>query len=201
MAAFAAAIAHGIDGIETDVRLTADGHLVLHHDRAIPDGRLVSSVTRAEFNRVLQFDVPTLQEALRQFPNVMWNVEIKTRDAVRPTLAALRRYPSSGHLLVTSFIHSIIAEIVEEMDINCGVLIAHRPLDGLDLAGWFPAKMKVKRVVWDYEACDRDLVAGLSQRGIKNLVYGPATRDELLEVSKWPIEGVITDRPDLLAGR
>ncbi|WP_199038128.1 glycerophosphodiester phosphodiesterase [Glycomyces salinus] len=35
LAAFRQAIAEGADGFEFDVRLTADGHLVLHHDRTV----------------------------------------------------------------------------------------------------------------------------------------------------------------------
>ena len=39
VAAFAAAVALGADWVELDVRLTADGALVVHHDPDLPDGR------------------------------------------------------------------------------------------------------------------------------------------------------------------
>ncbi len=35
LAAFAAAIASGADGIEFDVHLTVDGHVIMHHDYCI----------------------------------------------------------------------------------------------------------------------------------------------------------------------
>ena len=39
--AFAGAVAQGADGIELDVRRTADGRLAVSHDDTLPDGRVV----------------------------------------------------------------------------------------------------------------------------------------------------------------
>ncbi|WP_026928785.1 glycerophosphodiester phosphodiesterase [Glycomyces tenuis] len=57
LAAYRQAIVEGADGFECDIRLTADGHLVLHHDRTVKrtsDGKgAVSDLTLAqlrEFN-------------------------------------------------------------------------------------------------------------------------------------------------------
>src|SRR6478736_4409350 len=45
--AFALAIAMGADGVELDVRRTADGALVLHHDPAVLGGDLIAATTEA----------------------------------------------------------------------------------------------------------------------------------------------------------
>ncbi|GAB3659096.1 glycerophosphodiester phosphodiesterase [Glycomyces tarimensis] len=62
LAAFRQAIVEGADGFEFDIRLTADGHLVLHHDRTVKrtsDGKgAVSDLTLAqlrEFNFAASF--------------------------------------------------------------------------------------------------------------------------------------------------
>ena len=39
--AFHAAVAQGADGVELDVRRTADGALAVHHDAHLPDGRAI----------------------------------------------------------------------------------------------------------------------------------------------------------------
>lgn len=46
--AFAAAAALGIDGVELDVRRSADHQLVVHHDPAVPDGRVIADTVGAD---------------------------------------------------------------------------------------------------------------------------------------------------------
>ena len=87
LAAFAAAVAAGVDGIETDVRLSKDGVAVLVHDPKI-GRRKVSAMTHAEISRAAGHHVPSLAEALARF-DVLWNVEIKSRDAVDATIRTL----------------------------------------------------------------------------------------------------------------
>lgn len=63
LAAFAEAITLGADAIECDVRLTRDGHLVLHHDRLVnrtSDGNgAISDLTLAELR---EFDFSVQRE-------------------------------------------------------------------------------------------------------------------------------------------
>ncbi len=47
-AAFAGAIAQGADGVELDVRRTADGRLALSHDDTLPDGTVVVETAFAD---------------------------------------------------------------------------------------------------------------------------------------------------------
>lgn len=47
-AAFAGAVAQGADGVELDVRRTADGRMALSHDDTLPDGRVVVDTAFAD---------------------------------------------------------------------------------------------------------------------------------------------------------
>jgi glycerophosphoryl diester phosphodiesterase len=74
LAAFQGALDQGADGIELDVRRTADGALALSHDDTLPDGRVVVEVDRAH----LPPDMPVLAEALDVCrPLAVVNIEIK----------------------------------------------------------------------------------------------------------------------------
>lgn len=74
LAAFERAVQLGSDGVELDVRRTADGALALSHEPALPDGRLVQDVTGAR----LPPDVALLGEALDLCrPLAVVNIEIK----------------------------------------------------------------------------------------------------------------------------
>lgn len=73
LAAFEAAVAHGADGVELDVRRTADGAMAVHHDAHLPDGRLICEVAATD----LPDHVPSLVEALAACADLLVNVEIK----------------------------------------------------------------------------------------------------------------------------
>jgi len=109
MAAFErVACLKGAHDIETDVRLSADGQVVLFHDATSPDGAPVRSITRAGLEASVGHHVPTLSDALGHWPNLIWNLEIKAPEAVAPTLSTLKVFPFPGHIFITSFVHTAI---------------------------------------------------------------------------------------------
>ncbi len=71
--AFVGAKEQGADGIELDVRLSADDVLVLQHDAHLPDGRMVREVMSAD----LPDSVPSLAEALEATDPLFTNIELK----------------------------------------------------------------------------------------------------------------------------
>ena len=73
VAAFRRAVEMGADGIELDVRRTADDQLVVHHDAALPDGRVIRQVV----SRDLPEQIPSFEAALDACAGVFVNVEIK----------------------------------------------------------------------------------------------------------------------------
>jgi len=74
--AFAAARDLGADGVELDVRRTADDVLVVHHD---PEVRGFGSIAGQSFEvlRAARPEVPTLLEVLAECRGLLVNVEIK----------------------------------------------------------------------------------------------------------------------------
>lgn len=71
--AFTAARLRGADWVELDVRRTADGAAVVHHDADLPDGRFIVEVAAAD----LPLWVPLLEAALDACGGMGVNVEIK----------------------------------------------------------------------------------------------------------------------------
>jgi glycerophosphoryl diester phosphodiesterase len=103
--AFAAAAALGADGVELDVRPTADGALAVHHDPTLPDGRVVASLVAAE----LPGWVPLLGAALDACGSLGVNVELKADvpgalgAMAEEAVAELRRRGEPQRWLLTSF--------------------------------------------------------------------------------------------------
>ena len=193
--AFEAAAARNVDGIETDVRVSRDGLPVLVHDRVVT-GIPVSALTRAEVERRLGHEVPTLEEALHAFPDLYWNVEIKTRAAVAPTLKILERQRGERRL-VTSFRHDAAAVIASRIDVDCGWLIAERPFS---LEALFDAGSPLERLrtlVCDFEIMDADLVDAARAHGWRIWAYGLKTQDEHVACAGLGLDGIITDHLEL----
>lgn len=111
VAAFRAAVAMGADGVELDVRLDADGDLVVHHDADLPDGRAVTSLTRAD----RPDDLTDLAAALVACGGLEVNVEVKSDAAgegvalAAPVLEAVVAW--GGRVLVSSFDPATIDEL------------------------------------------------------------------------------------------
>jgi len=96
MAAFGRAVELGYGYLETDVRATRDGIPVLLHDRTLqrladrPDAVADLSWDELQALRIGGREpVPALAELLAAFPDVRLNIDVKSDDAMVPTVAAV----------------------------------------------------------------------------------------------------------------
>ena len=201
--AFAAALERGADGIETDVRLSCDGHAVLIHDRVMPARshglrRSVAELTHHEVEQALGHHVPLLAEALDCFPEAYWNIEIKTPDALAETVRVVKPLTDRIRMLITSFRHDVIARCAESLPLDCGLLLANRPLDLAATMRAFAGTARVRRLVWDFNVLDEVVLWEASAAGWSSLVYGAVTAAEHAQCARLDLAGLITDYPDLV---
>ena len=200
LAAFAAAVKLGVDGIETDVRLSRDGLPVIIHDRVTPRKRAVADLSRREIEEDVGHPVAVLAEILDVFPDVLWNIEIKNPEAWPAAARVLAQFASRRRLFVTSFRHDVVKQCADELAIDCGLLIAHRPLDvGAIMAGC-ASQPRVRGIVWDYNIVDDGVLGVVSAGGWCNYVYGAVTADEHQRCVALGLAGLITDYPPLVSG-
>jgi glycerophosphoryl diester phosphodiesterase len=200
LAAFEAAIMVGASGIETDVRISRDGVPVLVHDRVIASGETVADLTRTELEQAVGHGIPTLDEALECFPGVLWNVEIKTFQAVSTVLQVLEKHQAGHRIVVTSFRHDLVALCASSLKVNCGLLLAHRPLTLNSLLADFNCNgnPRINHIVWNYEVLDDILLKQAASDGYRNFVYGAVTKAEHDNCRELGVDGIITDYPLLV---
>jgi glycerophosphoryl diester phosphodiesterase len=197
MAAFDAAVAVGVNGIETDVRISLDGLPVLIHDRVIASGLAVADLTRDEIQQAVGHAVPTLDEALAHFSGILWNIEIKTAKALSSVIRVLEKHQANHRIVVTSFRHDLVAICASSLKVNCGLLVAHRPRTLNSLLADFNCNgnPRINHIVWDYDVLDDTLLKQAAMDGFRNFVYGPMTKIEHDYCRELGVDGVITDYP------
>jgi glycerophosphoryl diester phosphodiesterase len=103
-------LALGVTHLETDVHASRDGIAVISHD---PDlARLAHRETRINLltmAELKQIDLGagqtfvSLAEALEAFPDASFNIDVKSADAIGPTIDAVRATGAIHRVLVTSF--------------------------------------------------------------------------------------------------
>ncbi len=195
LGAFEAAVKLGVDGIETDVRLSRDGHLVLLHERVLSDSCVVSEASHRELEKSVGYSIPTLQEALNTWGNFYWNIEIKTPESLEPTLSVLKTYTQTRKFFITSFRHDLMVEGSRLFDADFGLIISHRPMDlSLENLEEYP---RVKTLVVKYEILDESLIRQARKAGFRCFVYGIKTSWEHKHCREMEMDGIITDFPEL----
>lgn len=198
LAAFAAALSAGFDGLETDVRISADGEAILFHDRLSPSGQPVYCLTRTELSHQVGYIVPTLNEALDAFPSAFWNIELKTTTCLPKVSSIIKAIHHQTEVLLSSFCHPLMLEAADTLDVYCALINAQQPLSLNTLIESTIHQPKLRTLVWDYDIIDPELLDAARQLGFSHFVYGAINQDEHQWCSKFGIDGLITDFPDMV---
>ncbi|WP_183086184.1 glycerophosphodiester phosphodiesterase family protein [Mycetocola tolaasinivorans] len=214
--AFAAALRAGATHIESDLRATADGVAILHHDatfRRARDGRRgrVSALTLAQLRDPAEGPVHrilTLEEALTEFPEVPFNLDLKSADVVEPAVRMIRNMDARTRILLTSFGESRRRAAVDALSPIASSLSLPRVLrllaaHALGLTGAFDrAIASAQAVQMPYRVGPLHLVTPrlltkLHARGIEAHVWPVNSVAEMRTVMALGVDGVVTDRTDL----
>lgn len=215
MAAFRHAAALGYDYLETDVHLTADGVLLAFHDevldRVTDQQGAVRDLTLAEVRRARIGDrehVPTLIDLLDAFPASRFNIDIKADDAVEPLARLVRERDLWDRVFIGSFSRRRIRRFraltegrvptaadpwqVVAWRLSPSVRVARR-LAGADFEAFQVPHRRGRFVV---------VSAGMVRRahaaGIQVHVWTIDDPDEMTELLDRGVDGLFTDRTDLL---
>ncbi len=202
VAAFRRAVALGADGVELDVRRSADGVLVVHHDAHLGDGRAIVDTAA----RDLPAHVARLTAALDAAAGALVNLEIKNAPgepdfdpdegvaaAVAESLAA--RPEPADRWLVSSF----RMETIDRLRALAPELATAYLTDRLDdtvldaVAGG--GHVAVHPWVGDLGAT---AIAAAHARGLRVNVWTCNDPVRALELARCGVDGIVTDVPDVI---
>lgn len=212
--AFQAAVDAGVSYLESDIHATADGVAVLFHDndlaRDFGTPERIEQLTLAELREKTdkRAHIPTFAEALGAFPAARWNLDIKTNEAIAPTIEVIRTAEAEDRVLIASFGGTRSSRVAAAFPGVCrspgvgtmavvllcaklgAIRTGTRVLKGFD-ALQIPERMNGITVV------SPRLVARYHAMGVEVHVWtvnNPADMRRLLAVG---VDGLVTDRSDL----
>jgi glycerophosphoryl diester phosphodiesterase len=205
----------GATHVETDVHATRDGVAVISHDpdltRLVGRDLRIEQLSMAELRRIDLGDgqsFVSLHEALDAFPDVRFNIDVKSERAVNPTASTIVQARAVGRVLITSFSprrrrstmelvpgvatsassdQVLVAVVAAKLGLARALRRVTRDFDALQLPeryGFF--RLVTARTVRALHACGTEVHVWT--------VNDPADMRRLLDLG---VDGLITDRCDL----
>ncbi len=209
--AFERAIEMGADAIETDVRLSLDGHLVLVHDATVTrttDGHgPVADHTLAELKALdagswLAHEfagerVMTLAELIAEIvPRIPVALEIKDAAATGPTIEAIRKAGIEDRVEVTSFLWPAVLETRRlAPDLTCGFLTPEFDADIIQRC----VNRGLVQICPHVDTLTPELVVAAHEAGLVVRAYGISKREQVDTLFTTGADGATVNWPDWIS--
>lgn len=210
--AFAAAVAMGYRYIETDVQTTADGMVMIFHDDDLSpltnSEGVIADLTYSDVQAArIKGTEPlmTLEEALVNFPETRFNIDIKTDHALEPTLELVSRMDVLDRVCLASFSGQRLARIRARFGGAACTGGGPGDVAGLKFASWglpfLSSSCNCAQVpVSEYgiPIPTRRFISHCNQRGVAVHVWTIDAPEEMRRFIRLGVNGLMTDRPSVL---
>ena len=185
--AFDFALAHGCNGFEFDVRLSADGQAVVCHDASFHN-RQISKCSAKELK------LPLLRDILQRYQNrAFLDIELKVPGLEIPAIETLTEFPPGRGYVITSFLPEVLQKISRRSaGMKLGLIC--------ETASQFPEwqQLPVEYVVLQRRLVLPAAIEQLKGKGRKVLAWTVNSAVDMKRFSRWDIDGMISDRPQKL---
>lgn len=204
--AFQKALDLHADGIELDVHLTADGHIIVIHDETIDkmtNGKgFVNNLSLTELKSFLidgKYKIPTLNEVFDLIDKKCFiNIELKSAGTLNKVVSLIEEYVTKkawnyDHFIVSSFDWNALLEVHNlNQDIPLGVLTE----TDLNLALAFAETIKVKAIHPHYHLLNPENVSEMQEKGFLVFPWTVNIEEDIQKIKSLKVNGIITDFPD-----
>jgi glycerophosphoryl diester phosphodiesterase len=204
--AFQKALELNSDGIELDVHLSADGHIIVMHDDTIDkmtNGKGdINSYTLAElksFRIAGKFQIPTLNEVFDLVDKKCFiNVELKNADTSKNVVSLIEEYINKKswnyeHFIISSFDWNALKEV---QNLNPNIPIGVLTEEDLDMALAFAETIKAKAIHPDFQLLNKEKVQEIQKKGFLVFPWTVNSEEDIQKVKSYHVNGIISDNPD-----
>ncbi|MGY1857293.1 glycerophosphodiester phosphodiesterase [Modestobacter sp. SYSU DS0290] len=213
--AFESCVALGYRYLETDVRVTSDGVLVVFHDPTLDrvtdrTGRVESMPWREVRTALIGGREPimALEDLLGAWPDVRFNLDIKAAGVVAPLVRLVRRLNVEDRICLGSFSDARIAAARRLFGPDVCTSLGPKGVAALRLSSYSPRAAGLVRI----QAGCAQVPLALGGRPLVDERFLEAAHARSLQVHVWTVDdegdakqmldlgvdGVMTDRPAML---
>jgi glycerophosphoryl diester phosphodiesterase len=215
MPAFEACVAMGYRYLETDVRVTADGVLVVFHDATL--GRITDRAGRVEHLTWKQVSdariggrepILRLEDLLGAWPDVRFNLDIKAAGVLAPLVRLVRRLGVADRICLGSFSDARVAAARRLFGPSVCTSLGPRGVAALRLSSYSPRAAGLVRIqagcaqvplqLGGRALVDERFLAAAHARGLQVHVWTVDTEAESTTMLDLGVDGIMTDRPAML---
>ena len=209
-AGFDVALSIGVDAIETDIRATRDGELILIHDDSLDrttngDGL----VNQTPWSVIKTLDagswfsatyqgapVPRLRETLERYgQHTHFDLEIKQPGVEVKALKMVQDLGLQANVTFTSFDFTVVQQLkTQAPDVQVGWLITDIDQDKIRMA----IQAGLNQVCPPAQALSSELVSAWRELGLVVRAWGVSDPDVMLLALKAGVDGMTVDFPQLL---
>jgi glycerophosphoryl diester phosphodiesterase len=214
--AFQAAVDAGFETLETDLRTTVDGHIVLHHDpdmgRTAGDGSVVEQMSLTDFkDKRLQDGQQGLdfEEFIEAFAGLNWIFDIKPESGAK-TLKTLQEWAEKHHAsaLLTHQARFLLwrgdhLKLLKMLFPDAQIMPGQGACRRAGLAVWFGVAglsgieagktYAVPPRFWGKELFTRSLVHAYHSRRARVLAYLPETESDCQKAIEAGVDEILTN--------
>lgn len=200
--AFALAVAAGADGVELDVRRSADGALVVHHDAEIEGLGLIRDLRAAQ----LPSWVPLLDQAVEACAGLQVNVEIKNLptepdfDPTEALAAQVAAFVVDGGLVDRVIVSSFNLNAIERVRVaEPAVTTGYLTLPIWDQQGCLEQVRAGGHTALhpQHLAVNEDLCRAAHDLGVEVNTWTVDDPDRMVWLADAGVDAIITNRPEV----
>jgi glycerophosphoryl diester phosphodiesterase len=215
MPAFEACVALGYRYLETDVRVTADGVLVVFHDATLErvtdrSGRIEHLTWKQVSDARIGGREPILrlEDLLGAWPDVRFNLDMKAAGVLAPLVRTVRRMQCHDRICLASFSDARLAAARRIFGTSVCTSLGPRGVAALRLSSYSPRAAGLARIqagcaqvplqLGGRALVDERFLAAAHARGLQVHVWTVDTEEDSTAMLDMGVDGIMTDRPAML---
>ena len=203
---FVKAIQQKVDGIELDVQLTKDNHIVINHDKKLSDEKtIIKKVTKKEIKAICVKEkrkINFLDDIIQIIKDIkILNIEIKSGEIFnnrieKKIVKFIEKNKIQDKTIVSSFNPIVLIKIKKiNKKIKTGYLYSKKDVPILAKTYIWAKIIKIDTIHPDINYVNYKMVKWAKKNNIKIYTFTVNTLQEIKKAIKLKVDGIFTDDP------
>ncbi len=205
--AFKSVVDMGFEYIETDLRRTLDNEIITFHDEDL--NRLfnidlkVENLTFAEIDKFFSeknCTLLTLKEALLNFPETKFNIDLKSKDVIRESINVVKELEAFERVCFASFNSSHTDEVLTDSP-SAVVSMGMKDVAYFKFFNYLRKDSKILQVPLNWKGLkilNSKLIKKAKDKDLFIHVWTINDRENIIKLIDMGVDGIVTDKPELI---